>query len=183
MVPATRSHTMRGAARRTPADGVAAVEHVEHVLQQRARKLGVGVVRVTSACSSGDRMPPDQAPRRGPPRPALFLMGRLSPARIHAIATICWARTSSALRGTTVGSILPSRMSWVTTAHFEQVGAELRPHGRREDHSADAGRGGRDASGFGRTKPGREGVAGCPHRQRSHRSGRIRPRSSPAILS
>ncbi len=33
------------------------------------------------------------------------------------IATICWARTSSALRGTTVGSMRPSRMSLVTTAH------------------------------------------------------------------
>src|SRR5215210_3328047 len=33
------------------------------------------------------------------------------------IATICWASTSSALRGTTVGSIRPSRMSFVTTAH------------------------------------------------------------------
>ena len=35
---------------------------------------------------------------------------------LAAIATICWARTSSGLRGTTVGSIRPSRMSLATTA-------------------------------------------------------------------
>ena len=34
-----------------------------------------------------------------------------------AMATICWASTSSALRGTTVVSIWPSRMRWATTAH------------------------------------------------------------------
>ena len=33
------------------------------------------------------------------------------------MATICWASTSSALRGTTVLSIRPSRMRWATTAH------------------------------------------------------------------
>jgi hypothetical protein len=34
-----------------------------------------------------------------------------------AIATTCWASTSSALRGTTVGSMRPSRISFTTTAH------------------------------------------------------------------
>ena len=33
------------------------------------------------------------------------------------MATICWASTSIALRGTTVGSIAPSRMRCTTTAH------------------------------------------------------------------
>ena len=40
-----------------------------------------------------------------------------SPTLAAAIATICWASTSSGLRGTTVGSISPSRMRRATTAH------------------------------------------------------------------
>ena len=36
---------------------------------------------------------------------------------LTAMATICWASTSSALRGTTVGSIRPSCMRRATTAH------------------------------------------------------------------
>ena len=51
--------------------------------------------------------------------------GSSSPAAA-AIATICWASTSSALRGTTVGSIRPSRMQLRDDRALEQVGAELR---------------------------------------------------------
>ncbi len=53
---------------------------------------------MTSACSSSTRRPP-------------------SGSAATAIATICWASTSSALRGTTVGSIAPSRIRRATTAH------------------------------------------------------------------
>ena len=52
---------------------------------------------MTSACSSSTAMPSGSADT--------------------AIATICWASTSSALRGTTVGSIRPSCMRRATTAH------------------------------------------------------------------
>ena len=43
IVPATRSHTIRGRSSPNSSRRVAAVEHVEHVLQLRARQLGVGV--------------------------------------------------------------------------------------------------------------------------------------------
>ena len=43
IVPATRSHTMRGRSSPNSSRRVAAVEHVEHVLELRARELGVGV--------------------------------------------------------------------------------------------------------------------------------------------
>ena len=49
---------------------------------------------------------------------------------ITVIATSCWARTSSGLRGISVASIAPSCIRRVTTAHFEQVAAVL-----REDHA------------------------------------------------
>ena len=42
------------------------------------------------------------------------------------IATSCWARTSSGLRGIFVASIAPSCIRRVTTAHLEQVAAVLR---------------------------------------------------------
>ena len=42
------------------------------------------------------------------------------------MATICWASTSSGLRGTTVGSMSPSRMRLRHDRALEQVGAELR---------------------------------------------------------
>ena len=86
---------------------VAAVEHVEHVLE-----LGRGVssayecVRVTSACSSST------------------LTGRSSGAAA-AIATICCASTSSAFRGTTVVSIRPSRIRCATTAHSSRSARNL----------------------------------------------------------
>ena len=71
---------------------------------------------MTSACSSSTAMP-----RRGLGLVAVgassSLTGRLGPAAATAIATICWASTSSALRGTTVGSIRPSCMRRATTAH------------------------------------------------------------------
>ena len=41
------------------------------------------------------------------------------------MATICWASTSSALRGTTVGSISPSCMRRATHGALEQIAAEL----------------------------------------------------------
>ena len=41
------------------------------------------------------------------------------------IATICWARTSSGLRGILVASMAPSCIRRVTTAHLEQVAAVL----------------------------------------------------------
>jgi len=52
---------------------------------------------VTSACRSSTETPSGSA--------------------LTASATICWASTSSALRGTTVGSIRPSCMRFATTAH------------------------------------------------------------------
>ena len=57
-------------------------------------------VRVTSAWSS-----------------STVVVGRRSGPALATIATICCARTSSALRGTTVGSIRPSRISFAITAH------------------------------------------------------------------
>ena len=42
-----------------------------------------------------------------------------------AIATICWASTSSGLRGTTVRSISPSRMRRATTAHSSRSARNL----------------------------------------------------------
>ena len=41
------------------------------------------------------------------------------------MATICWASTSSGLRGTTVCSISPSRMRWATTAHSSRSARNL----------------------------------------------------------
>ena len=65
-----------------------------------ARQLGVGVG------ARDERVAASSTETRARPR--------RPPA---AIATICWASTSSALRGTTVGSIRPSRISRATTAH------------------------------------------------------------------
>ena len=56
---------------------------------------------MTSACRSATATPPASSPLSAD----------------TAIATICWASTSSALRGTTVGSISPSCMRRATTAH------------------------------------------------------------------
>ena len=45
---------------------------------------------------------------------------------ITVIATSCWARTSSGLRGIVVASMAPSCIRFVTTAHLEQVASVLR---------------------------------------------------------
>ena len=61
-----------------------------------------------------------------------------------AIATICWASTSSGLRGTRVGSISPSRMRRATTAHSSRSArnfGKMRPF----DGLADAVAGAADA--------------------------------------
>ena len=95
--------------------------------------------RRRSRCASRartDRQPP------APPRPA-------------AIATICCASTSSALRGTTVGSIAPSRMRRATTAHSS-----------------------RSARNFGKMRPLQTSPTPCPARPircrpRRHRLRRL----------
>ena len=71
-------------------------------------------MRVTSAWSSSTVTPssPGAPSAVGASVPA-FVAGSAA----TAIATICWASTSSALRGTTVGSISPSCMRRATTAH------------------------------------------------------------------
>ena len=66
-----------------------------------------------------------------------------SPA-LAAIATICWASTSSGLRGTTVVSIRPSRMRWATTAHSSRSARNLGKM-RPVRHLADAVAGAADA--------------------------------------
>ncbi len=48
---------------------------------------------------------------------ASWTAGTLSSSSAAVMATICWASTSSGLRGTTVGSMSPSRMRLATTAH------------------------------------------------------------------
>ena len=73
---------------------VAAVEHVQHVLQLLAAEVENGSVAVTTSKIS---------------------------STVHSssatIETMCWASTSSGLRGITVSSISPSRIRRATTAH------------------------------------------------------------------
>ena len=78
---------------------VAAVEHVEHVLERvaaaaRRRSASASTSAYRSSTATGS-----------------------SSGAAAAIATICWASTSSALRGTTVVSISPARIRLATTAH------------------------------------------------------------------
>ena len=47
------------------------------------------------------------------------------PSSTATMATICWASTSSGLRGTTVGSISPARMRLATTAHSSRSARNL----------------------------------------------------------
>ena len=72
---------------------------------------------MTRAYSSSTEMPSSRYSGSSELERLFLLMGRPRPAAATAMATICWARTSNALRGTTVGSIRPSCMRRATTAH------------------------------------------------------------------
>ena len=96
IVPARRSQVMRGRSSPNSARGVAAVEHVEHVLEQLAAQLGVRVRARDERVELIDR-------RRSPRSPR----SRRSAARARRAR--CAARRSARSR--------PSRMRRATTAH------------------------------------------------------------------
>ena len=74
-------------------------------------------MRRTSACSSSTETPPGGASPSVAGESCFFDGPADAGSAATAMATICWARTSRALRGTTVGSIRPSCMRRATTAH------------------------------------------------------------------